>query len=57
MFGRDLIEQVRSDDKGDGRMVPVIVEKCLEAVEAIGESTDSIHLSAKAYHAFLRPRL
>lgn len=37
MFGRDLIEQVRADAKGSGRTIPVIVEKCLEAVEASGE--------------------
>ncbi|KAF9049694.1 hypothetical protein BJ165DRAFT_1525038 [Panaeolus papilionaceus] len=34
MFGRDLIEQVRSDSKEEERQVPVIVEKCIEAVEA-----------------------
>lgn len=39
MFGRDLTEQVRADDRGTGRTVPVIVEKCLEAVEALGELT------------------
>ena len=42
MFGRDLTEQVRADDRGTGRTVPIIVEKCLEAVEALGK--------------FLRPR-
>ena len=37
MFGRDLIEQVRADDaEFTGRTIPVIVEKCLEAVEASG---------------------
>jgi len=37
MFGRDLVEQVRADDVGgNGRTIPVIVEKCLEAVEASG---------------------
>jgi Rho-type GTPase-activating protein 1/2 len=36
MFGRDLIEQVKADAKGGPRKVPVIVEKCIEAVEASG---------------------
>ena len=36
MFGRDLIEQVRADSREDHRMVPVIVEKCIDAVENIG---------------------
>ncbi|KAF5389416.1 hypothetical protein D9757_004336 [Collybiopsis confluens] len=38
MFGRDLIEQVRADSKGGPRQLPVIVEKCIEAVEALGIS-------------------
>jgi hypothetical protein len=33
MFGRDLTEQVRADSKYEERQVPVIVEKCIEAVE------------------------
>ncbi|KDR75947.1 hypothetical protein GALMADRAFT_248760 [Galerina marginata CBS 339.88] len=33
MFGRDLTEQVLADSKGEERQVPVIVEKCIEAVE------------------------
>lgn len=37
MFGRDLIGQVRADAKGDERYVPVIVEKCIDAVDALGE--------------------
>jgi hypothetical protein len=37
MFGRDLTEQVRADSKYEERQVPVIVEKCIEAVEARGE--------------------
>ena len=37
MFGRNLIEQVRADAKGEGRYVPVIVEKCIDAVDALGE--------------------
>lgn len=38
MFGRDLIEQVRADAKGVERYVPVIVEKCIDAVDALGAS-------------------
>jgi hypothetical protein len=37
MFGRELIEQVRADAKGGERYVPVIVEKCIDAVDALGE--------------------
>jgi hypothetical protein len=37
MFGRDLTEQVRADAQGGDRMVPIIVEKCIEAVEANGK--------------------
>jgi hypothetical protein len=40
MFGRELIEQVYADGQGTDRAVPVIVEKCIEAVE---ESGSSIH--------------
>jgi hypothetical protein len=36
MFGRDLIEQVRADAQGGSRDIPIIVEKCIEAVEVIG---------------------
>lgn len=36
MFGRDLIEQVQTDSRGDDRQVPILVEKCIQAVEAIG---------------------
>lgn len=36
MFGRDLTEQVRADSKGGERQVPIIVEKCIDAVEALG---------------------
>lgn len=39
MFGRDLVEQVRSDARGGDRSVPVIVEKCIEAVETLGMSS------------------
>lgn len=37
MFGRDLSEQARSDSKGDNRTVPIIVEKCIAAVDALGK--------------------
>ncbi len=36
MFGRDLVEQVEADAKGSDRQVPVLVEKCIEAVETRG---------------------
>lgn len=36
MFGRDLIEQVHADANGGDRTIPVIVEKCIDAVEALG---------------------
>jgi len=36
MFGRELFEQVRADSQGDDRRVPIIVEKCIQAVEAVG---------------------
>lgn len=37
MFGRDLVEQVRADSKDQPRVVPVIVEKCIDAVDYLGE--------------------
>jgi len=33
MFGRDLMEQVHADAIEDNRQVPVIVEKCIQAIE------------------------
>ena len=36
MFGRELFEQVQADSQGDDRQVPIIVEKCIQAVEAVG---------------------
>jgi Rho-type GTPase-activating protein 1/2 len=36
MFGRDLTEQAQADAKGGPRTVPVIVEKCIAAVEELG---------------------
>lgn len=39
MFGRLLTEQVGADAReGEDRWVPIIVEKCIEAVEAMGKS-------------------
>jgi hypothetical protein len=38
MFGRDLGEQVRADSKDFERQVPIIVEKCIQAVEIRGQS-------------------
>jgi Rho-type GTPase-activating protein 1/2 len=32
-----LIEQVEADSKEEDRDVPVIVEKCIDAVEALGK--------------------
>jgi hypothetical protein len=37
MFGRDLIEQVRADSAKEHRDIPTIVEKCILAVEHMGE--------------------
>jgi hypothetical protein len=37
VFGRELTEQVRADARSTDRMVPLIVEKCIAAVEATGE--------------------
>ncbi|TFK22586.1 RhoGAP-domain-containing protein [Coprinopsis marcescibilis] len=34
MFGRDLVEQVHADSKDGERQIPVIVEKCVNAVES-----------------------
>jgi len=38
MFGRDLIEQVRADARGGDRLIPIIVEKCILAVEELGKA-------------------
>ncbi|CAE6443437.1 unnamed protein product [Rhizoctonia solani] len=44
MFGRDLVEQVRSDAKMDpGRTVPLIVDKCIRAVEASAMDYEGIY--------------
>lgn len=43
MFGRDLTEQARADAKDEERYVPVIVEKCIDAVDALGKLILSLH--------------
>ncbi|CAG7850642.1 SubName: Full=Uncharacterized protein {ECO:0000313/EMBL:CCA68331.1} [Serendipita indica DSM 11827] len=46
MFGRSLIEQTQSDanaSKSDNRFVPVIVEKCIQAVETRGLEYEGIY--------------
>jgi Rho-type GTPase-activating protein 1/2 len=36
MFGRDLAEQVRAESKDEEHIIPIIVEKCIDAVDALG---------------------
>ncbi|KAG2154366.1 RhoGAP-domain-containing protein [Suillus bovinus] len=43
MFGRDLIEQVKSDSRRGERKAPVIVEKCIDAVEALALDYEGIY--------------
>ncbi|KAG2043371.1 hypothetical protein BDR03DRAFT_989680 [Suillus americanus] len=43
MFGRDLVEQVKSDSKWGDRRVPIIVEKCIDAVEALALDYEGIY--------------
>ncbi|KAI0355591.1 RhoGAP-domain-containing protein [Trametes cingulata] len=43
MFGRDLIEQVRADSKEEPRVIPVIVEKCIDAVDHIALDLEGIY--------------
>ncbi|KAF5385915.1 hypothetical protein D9615_002478 [Tricholomella constricta] len=43
MFGRDLVEQVDADSRGEARQVPVIVEKCIQAVEALALDYEGIY--------------
>ncbi|KAI5121576.1 hypothetical protein M0805_000755 [Coniferiporia weirii] len=43
MFGRDLIEQVREDSKTSELFVPIIVEKCIEAVEALALDYEGVY--------------
>ncbi|KAG8884144.1 hypothetical protein FRB97_005127 [Tulasnella sp. 331] len=43
MFGSSLIEQVRADAKGSNRTIPVIVEKCVDAVEVTAMDYEGIY--------------
>lgn len=43
MFGRDLIEQVNADANGSDRFIPIIVEKCIDAVEVNGMEYEGIY--------------
>ncbi|PFH46386.1 hypothetical protein AMATHDRAFT_7881 [Amanita thiersii Skay4041] len=43
MFGRDLTEQAFVDGKTEGRLVPVLVEKCVGAVEALALDYEGIY--------------
>ncbi|OSD06757.1 RhoGAP-domain-containing protein [Trametes coccinea BRFM310] len=43
IFGRDLIEQVRADSKDEPRVIPVIVEKCIDAVDHIALDLEGIY--------------
>ncbi|KAI0317192.1 hypothetical protein OF83DRAFT_1059040 [Amylostereum chailletii] len=43
MFGRELTEQVRADTRYHDSMVPVIVEKCIEAVDNIAIEYEGIY--------------
>lgn len=56
MFGRDLIEQVRADWRDEQHYIPVIVEKCIDAVDLLGKETVSIWPIIKCLtHALNRP--
>ncbi|KAJ7783041.1 signal transducer [Mycena metata] len=43
MFGRALTEQVHADAQGGDRQIPVIVEKCIDAVEALALEYEGIY--------------
>ncbi|KAJ7045423.1 RhoGAP-domain-containing protein [Mycena alexandri] len=43
MFGRDLTEQVQADARGGDRQIPVIVEKCIDAVETLALEYEGIY--------------
>lgn len=43
MFGRELVEQVRSDSRWGERRVPIIVEKCIEAVDTVALDYEGIY--------------
>lgn len=49
LFGRDLAEQVRADSKDGERQVPVIVEKCIDAVEALGKQNPLVSFLSHAF--------
>jgi hypothetical protein len=42
MFGRDLTEQVHWDAKDEDRRVPILVEKCIDAVETRGKYSSAM---------------
>ncbi|KAI0339819.1 RhoGAP-domain-containing protein [Trametopsis cervina] len=43
LFGRDLAEQVQADSKDEERVVPVIVEKCIDAVDTLALDYEGIY--------------
>ncbi|CAL1706632.1 unnamed protein product [Somion occarium] len=43
LFGRDLTEQVKADWKDEQNFVPVIVEKCIDAVDLLGLEYEGIY--------------
>ncbi|KAI0305649.1 Rho GTPase activation protein [Multifurca ochricompacta] len=43
MFGRELTEQVRADSRFTDKMVPLIVEKCIAAVDACALDYEGIY--------------
>lgn len=43
MFGRDLTEQVLADAQGSDRQTPIIVDKCIDAVEALAMEYEGIY--------------
>ncbi|KAI6040203.1 RhoGAP-domain-containing protein [Pisolithus marmoratus] len=49
MFGRMLVEQVKSDCRWGERKVPIIVEKCIEAVEAVALDYEGIYRKTGGY--------
>ncbi|KZT66363.1 RhoGAP-domain-containing protein [Daedalea quercina L-15889] len=43
MFGRDLIEQIQFESRDEPRLIPVIIEKCIEAVDALALDFEGIY--------------
>ncbi|KAI0771795.1 hypothetical protein BC629DRAFT_1583291 [Irpex lacteus] len=43
LFGRDLVEQVRADSKDEEHVIPVIVEKCIDAVDTLALEYEGIY--------------